>query len=207
MHLHRLAKALPLACVFLLSSQTAKADELCICLKCLDGSHKTYVARSASMLPAIAPGQCIVVRVTDPGSFDPELGDVVAVERAASGQTYVKRVVAVGGQRVQMVEGRLHLDGSEVAMAPLPDFELQDDGGLARQFRETLPNGASYSVLDTQYDSFTDSGTEQIVPEGHVFLLGDSRDNSLDSRIGRESGGFGMVPLNRILGPVVEIGR
>ncbi len=220
--MHRLLIA---ACVSLAAGLTllpqAASARVCVCLPCLFGTHESFVSPATSMLPAITPSQCFVARLIQPGSFAPEPGDIIVFRRGPDGAIFAKRVVAVGGQRVGMIGGVLTLDGVAVNLEPLPDYILPQGNGsaamlcrgevdgegrcLVPQFLETLPNGVSYAVLDEAPDSFVDHMAEQLVPEGHVFVLGDHRDNSLDSRISPDSGGPGMVPLSDIVGTVEEI--
>ena len=213
------AKPAAIAGLLLALPQVAMADSLCVCLRCLFGPDQAFVANSGSMLPAIAPGDCIIVRSTGAGSYQPRPGDMVAVVRPSNRQTHVKRVIAVGGQTVQMIGGRLYVNGAPVDTVRLPDYEVpsgvtdracrndgREDGRcLVHQWRETLPNDASYPVLDARDNPVSDDSAEQAVPDGHVFLLGDNRDNSLDSRIPAASGGFGMVPLTAIVGLVADV--
>ena len=153
-------------------------------------------------------------------AHQPEAGDVV-VFKAPPGNDidYIKRVIGLPGDTVQMQNGQLFLNDVAVPKERIADFtirvspntqcrsiEFQDvdaDGhAICRypQYRETLPNGKSYNVLDL-YDSEADNTDPVVVPEGHMFLMGDNRDNSLDSRFAAvEGGGIGIVPQENLIG-------
>jgi len=149
----------------------------------------------------------------------PERGDVVIFKHPIDRVDYVKRVIGLPGDTVQMVNGVLHLNGEPVkkervgdAVFPIaPDghcrearfAERQADGGFAcryPQFRETLPSGVTYRVLDLGLEP-QDTTEPVIVPEDHVFMMGDNRDNSLDSRFPAIPGqGVGLVPVENLVG-------
>ncbi|MES2337848.1 MAG: signal peptidase I [Pseudomonadota bacterium] len=153
----------------------------------------------------------------------PERGDVVVFKAPPrSRDDYIKRVIGVPGDTIQMVNGQLVLNGRAVPKQRVADFvvpltpnypadkecpaEFQAvDAGVAvcryQQFRETLPNGKSYAVLDRGNQPDADNTAVYTVPAGHVFLMGDNRDASADSRFPAQDGGaIGMVPLENVEG-------
>jgi signal peptidase I len=133
----------------------------------------------------------------------PERGDV-AVFRLPSNPSvdYVKRVIGLPGDTVQMIDGKLILNGTPVQRVAEGDFEAEVFGLGARAgnapdvYTETLPNGVSYSTLDLTPTSDLDNTREFTVPEGHYFMMGDNRDNSQDSRTAQ----VGFVPLENFIG-------
>ena len=147
----------------------------------------------------------------------PERGDVVIFKHPIDRVDYVKRVIGLPGDTVQMVAGQLVLNGTPVPKRRIADLvipqavsepcrgttERHADGEFFcryERFRETLPGGKTYEVLDLGiYDQDT---TEPIVvPEDHVFMMGDNRDNSLDSRFPAEAErGVGLVPVDNLAG-------
>ena len=155
----------------------------------------------------------------------PEYGDIVIVVPPDRDEDYIKRVIGLPGDRVAVVNGQIILNGKAVPQSVEPPLELpvdpnqpcppevfpnlryRDAGG--RWFcelpilRETLPNGATYTIIDHKADQPLDNFAEIRVPTDHVFLMGDNRDHSADSRAGAgpfEKGLGGPVPLANIGG-------
>jgi signal peptidase I len=116
---------------------------------------------------------------------------------------YVKRVVGLPGDRIQMKEGELHINGTPVKRERVADFEESDPCGggppKVKRWRETLPEGASYETLDCVDRGFYDNTNVFTVPAGHLFVLGDNRDNSTDSRVLTS---VGYIPLENVIGRV-----
>jgi len=134
---------------------------------------------------------------------EPERGDVVVFRLPKDPSTdYVKRVVGLPGERIQMINGVLHINGIAVRRERIEDFiETEDNGRQVRirQWRETLPNGVSHPTLDLIENGFYDNTKEYRVPAGHYFMMGDNRDNSTDSRV---ENAVGYVPAENLIGRV-----
>jgi signal peptidase I len=123
----------------------------------------------------------------------PERGDVAVFKLPSDNRTdYIKRIVGLPGDRLQVRDGILHINGEPATRVRLENFR-DDDGtsnGEMARFRETLPGGGlSYTVLDIVAHVYH-------VPEGHVFAMGDNRDNSLDSRVPN----VGYIPVENLIG-------
>jgi signal peptidase I len=131
----------------------------------------------------------------------PERGDVVVFKLPTDGETdYIKRVIGLPGDRIQMIQGVLHINGQPVQRERVEDFRMPDAFGRivpVRQFRETLPNGRSYVTLDLQDNGYLDSTDVYTVPAGQYFMMGDNRDNSTDSRVLQS---VGYVPFDNLVG-------
>ncbi|HVR91648.1 MAG TPA: signal peptidase I [Novosphingobium sp.] len=150
----------------------------------------------------------------------PDRGDVVIFKAPPANDTdYIKRVIGLPGDTLQMIGGQLYLNGLpipkqrladfEIAVTPnthcyAPEFDARRTDGTAvchyPRFRETLPGGKSYNVLDFGLRDQDDTAPV-VVPEGQLFLMGDDRDNSMDSRFeAMAGGGIGLVPQANLVG-------
>jgi len=134
-------------------------------------------------------------------SGNPERGDIVVFRLPKDDTTdYIKRVIGLPGDRVQMIDGVLHINDEPVKRERIEDFIENEEGGRTtrvKRWRETLPNGVSYTTLDLIDNGFYDSTSVYTVPAGHYFMMGDNRDNSTDSRVLSQ---VGYVPLQNIVG-------
>ena len=131
----------------------------------------------------------------------PAQGDVVVFRLPKDDSTdYIKRVIGLPGDRIQMINGLLHINGVPVKRERIDDYietEESDRAIRVKRWRETLPNGVSYTTLDLQDNGFYDNTQEYVVPADHYFMMGDNRDNSTDSRVLSQ---VGYVPFSHLIG-------
>jgi len=133
----------------------------------------------------------------------PARGDVVVFkmpnpESADYGEDFIKRVMGLPGDRIQMLDGQVYINGKAVPKTRVADFVETDEFGMTNhvaRYRETLPNGKSYYVLDRIQNGQADNTPVFTVPAGHYFMMGDNRDNSNDSRAD-----VGYVPAENLVG-------
>ena len=144
----------------------------------------------------------------------PRVGDV-AVFRLPSqtSVTYVKRVIGLPGDRIQMRQGRLWINGQELKLraagnGPVeagPDELAAGQYVTVPKFMETLPNGIEHPIYKWRWDGPYDNTLVYVVPRGYVFMMGDNRDDSSDSRVPPAFGGVGYVPMGNLVGRVFVV--
>lgn len=134
-------------------------------------------------------------------SGEPKRGDVVVFKLPRDNTTdYIKRVIGLPGDTIQMQSGVLHINGKAIPKKRIKDFVTHSETGFVRhvpQYEETLPNGVKYHVLDEERNGPMDSTGVYKVPPGHYFMMGDNRDNSTDSRAQWD---VGYVPHDNLVG-------
>ena len=178
----------------------------------------SYLPTSESMLPTLAPGDRYLVTKLTPRDQDPRRGDVI-VFRAPTGEDedWVKRVIGRPGDHLAFNEGWLTMNGVPARYqrcATEDEVRLLKLAPNAECYDEVLPNGRRHPVAREQGLHPPQGHSEFIVPPGYVFVLGDNRDRSVDSRF------LGPIPISSILGrahtvwqradpdgPFVDVGR
>ena len=152
-----------------------------------------YSRYSFPFSPAIFSGRIL--------ASDPDRGDVVVFRLPKDDSTdYIKRVIGLPGDRIQMMDGILHINGQPVRRERIEDYIETDEGertSRVKRWRETLPNGVSYTTLDLIDNGFYDNTQEYVVPPTQYFMMGDNRDNSTDSRVLSQ---VGYVPFDNFVG-------
>lgn len=152
----------------------------------------------------------------------PKRGDVAVFRHPVENSDLIKRVIGLPGDTVEVRGGRLFLNGQAVQRRPLPAVQVPvspnspcrvvppaeptlattngQSACVYSAFIESLPGGPSYTVLDQVRSGPADDFPATTVPAGHVFLMGDNRDDSLDSRFPTVEGGVGMLPVENLVG-------
>jgi signal peptidase I len=187
-------------------------------------AYEPFSIPSESMLPTLLVGDYLFVSKTTygysryslpfsaplipgPGRLfegAPQRGDVAVFKTPRDNSTdFIKRIIGLPGDRIQMRDGHLVLNGVAVMRERIEDFMLMDFIGNAvgvPQYLESLPGGVSYRTLNLEDGGPNDDTAEFSVPAGHYFMMGDNRDNSQDSRIPISQGGVGFVPAENLVG-------
>jgi len=132
----------------------------------------------------------------------PERGDVIVFRLPRDpSTTYVKRLIGLPGDRIQMHSGRLYINGAIVPRRAIGTFADDAGGGSVPSilYVETLPNGREHEIVEISDAEQHDDTPPFLVPSKHYFMMGDNRDNSLDSRIAVADGGVGFVPEDNLV--------
>ena len=184
-------------------------------------SYAPYWIPSESMKPTLLVGDYLVAGQA--GAKDILRGDVIVIR--AHGQSLIKRVIAMPSDRVALQNGQVLINGAPLLQLPIGRFDevmapqgpdatrprcengVVGDGAVCSKsrYREVWPNGTEYEILNIEMTNFGDTFAEVTVPADTVFVLGDNRDNSIDSRYDRAVLGLGFVPFGDVVGPAKRI--
>jgi signal peptidase I len=139
----------------------------------------------------------------------PKRGDVVVFRWPGDrSQVWVKRVIGLPGDRVQVRQGQVWINGSPASIKADGIGEAEDDNGAsepARRYVETLPGGVAHDIFKLYDNGRLDNTPEVAVPQDRLFVMGDNRDNSADSRVPVREGGVGLLPMDNLVGRVDAI--
>lgn len=164
-------------------------------------SCRNFSVPSGSSMPTLLVGDIVMVLSFGEGAVAgaPSRGDMAVFRLPKDPSTYfIKRVIGLPGDRIQMRDGRLFIDGVVMPREPAGSYKAEGELGHDKQvpkYRETLSNGRSYEVIEVSNDiGFYDNTDEYVVPAGHYFTMGDNRDDS------RDLAGVGYIPLENFVG-------
>lgn len=151
---------------------------------------------SGAMQPTLLVGDYLYANKKAYADRAPERGDIAIFRKPPENEIdYIKRIVGLPGDRIQMLDGVLHINGAAVDRVRIEDFTVDSYGREITQYEETLPNGRTHRILEDNGDEGRSDNTKEfVVPEGHYFVLGDNRDNSADSRV------IGFIPAENMVG-------
>jgi len=177
---------------------------------------------SASMVPTLLVGDYLYVSKFaygfskhsfpfSPPLFDgriwgaePKRGDVIVFKIPKDNSTdFIKRLVGLPGDHIQVIHSEVYVNGEKLKREKIDEIVEVNARGYPDKvvrYRETMPNGASYIVYNHAEDGPLGNTEIFVVPEGHYFMMGDNRDNSLDSRVQLPNGPVGMVPFENLIG-------
>jgi len=181
---------------------------------------------TGSMVPGLLPGDYIITSKYSVGYgkysatpfpfpkkkgrfFERELkrGDVIVFRPEGGNKTFIKRLVGLPGDQIQMKDGRLYLNGTQVPVESIGTYDYKNNLGRMEKTKllvETFPEGSSHEILDARKNEpLLDRTDVRVVPPGYYFMMGDNRDHSYDSRVpvsDEGEGGAGIVPKENIIG-------
>ena len=139
----------------------------------------------------------------------PKRGDVVVFRWPGDrAQVWVKRVIGLPGDRLQLRQGQVWINGVATTVRPDGIGEAENEDGTgetARRYVETLPGGVAHPIFKLHDNGRLDNTPEVTVPADHLFVMGDNRDNSADSRVAVRDGGVGLLPMDNLVGRVDAI--
>jgi signal peptidase I len=176
--------------------------------------YQNFYLPSEAMEPTLYKSDKMVAAMGNPGEL--RRGDVVLV-KAGAGDTYVKRIAALPGDRIELRDGLVIVNGAAAVLKPAGARRVSypyREPAEARMFWETLPGEAGAHMIQGLGSSAEDNMSEVAIPPGHIFVLGDNRDNSADSRVEKIAGGLELVPMQDVIGralfiywPLEKMGR
>ena len=193
------------------------AGMIALCIRTL--AFEPFNIPSGSMIPTLLVGDFLFVSKYSygysrfslpftPNLFSgrilgrlPERGDVAVFKLPRDNSTdYIKRIVALPGDRIQMKSGNLFINGTLVPRRVVGEYIAEDQGSstVATEYTETLPNGRKHEILKMFEEGGLNTTPEFKIPADHVFAMGDNRDNSSDSRA--PDGGVGFIPIENLVG-------
>ena len=149
------------------------------------------------LAPSALPGRIF--------ASEPKRGDIIVFKLPSDGQTdYIKRLIGLPGDKIQVQKARLFINGEEVPREPIAPYLTVSHFNKpmeAPRYIETLPGGVKHEIIQIDGDEGTFDNTKvHEVPPGHYFMMGDNRDNSSDSRLAGDQCGVGYVPFENLIG-------